>query len=342
MANNYQALLSAAISPQGIKNIESQIKAISKKYKLNIEINTDNSTLQKYTKKLQEQIKKSKTQLVIEDNTGITQVEDKRARAYSERWNKAEKARADNAIKQQQRVVDFIDRQSNALRQKVAGKESLLDYVNKDTGIKLRDEFNSIMKDLQNMSSDGGKSIGEMSSRIDGFNTKLKETGVHFKNTNHDGYNFAEMISLAAKKIAIWAISTGLIYGTLRQIKAGVQYVIDLDNAMNEVRIVTGMTKDQVNDLAKSYNQLAKDLKTTTAELTQVSVELYRQGLSGSELDDRLQAIVKYAKISKISLQDSEKIITATANATGRSVQNIIDIFSQLGDTTALNYPSAA
>jgi TP901 family phage tail tape measure protein len=48
-----------------------------------------------------------------------------------------------------------------------------------------------------------------------------------------------------------------------------------------------------------------------------------------------MKAIIQYAKISSISLDESNKIITATANATGESVQKIIDIFALLGDSTA-------
>jgi TP901 family phage tail tape measure protein len=125
------------------------------------------------------------------------------------------------------------------------------------------------------------------------------------------------------------------LFGSLRELQKGIEYVNQLDNALNEIRIVTGNSQEQVNKLAKSYNELSKAMNVTTTEVVKTSAELYRQGLSGKELDDRLQSIIKYAKISGISLEESNKIITATANATGESVHKIIDVFSLLGDTTA-------
>ncbi len=177
----------------------------------------------------------------------------------------------------------------------------------------------------------GGLSIKQMRHELQLLNKDVGDFNAQVKNVNRDGYAFTEMLTIAAKKIAIWALGTKLIYGTLKKIKDGIAYINELDNSLNQIRIVTGQSAESVRGLAKEYNELAKSLKVTTAELTSVSVELYRQGLSGKEIEDRMMAITKYAKISNISLEESEKIITATANATGESVQKIIDIFAHLG-----------
>ena len=112
-------------------------------------------------------------------------------------------------------------------------------------------------------------------------------------------------------------------------------YVNDLSNSLNQIRIVTGQTEEQVNKLATSYNSLAKLMSVSTKDIASTAVDLYRQGLQGIDVDERMEAIIKYAKISSLSLADSNKIITATMNATGESAQKVIDIFSYLGDATA-------
>lgn len=155
------------------------------------------------------------------------------------------------------------------------------------------------------------------------------------KNQTKDGYGLITMAEIAAKKVAIWAASTLAIYGPLRLIGSGIQYVIDLDNALNEIRIVTGQSQEEVEALAGSYNKLAQEMSVTTKEITEQAAELYRQGLSQSEVEDRMKAIITYSKISGISMEESNKIITATANATERSVTDIINVFALLGDKTA-------
>jgi len=127
----------------------------------------------------------------------------------------------------------------------------------------------------------------------------------------------------------------GAIYGSLRLFKQGVTYVMELDNALNEIRIVTGMTQEEVEVLGTSYGKLAEAMSVSTREIAKEAAELYRQGLSGEEVIERMKSIIMYAKISGIAISESNKIITATANATGESVSKITDIFAYLGDKTA-------
>lgn len=136
-------------------------------------------------------------------------------------------------------------------------------------------------------------------------------------------------------KLAVWGAAASILYTPLRTLREGVVYVVELDNALNEIRIVTSMTQTEVNKLAVSYNALAKEMSVTTKEIAGTAADLYRQGLDDNQVEERMKGIIQYAKISSISLEDSNKIITATANATGESVGKIIDVFALLGDTTA-------
>jgi len=136
-------------------------------------------------------------------------------------------------------------------------------------------------------------------------------------------------------KMLIWSIAATAIYFPLRMMQSAVKYVNELDNALNEIRIVTNLSQPEVDKLAKSYNALGKAMSVSTKDIASTSVDLYRQGLSGTDVEDRMSAIIKYAKISSLSMADSNKIITATMNATGESAQKVIDTFSYLGDATA-------
>lgn len=145
------------------------------------------------------------------------------------------------------------------------------------------------------------------------------------------GKGFFAMIKADLGKALQWGISMGIIYGTLRKLREGVAYVMELDNALNEIRIVTYMSQSQVEDLAKGYGELAVQMSVSTAEITKQAAELYRQGLAGKQVEERMKAIIVYAKISGLELGESSKIITATMNATGRSATDVINIFSLLG-----------
>jgi TP901 family phage tail tape measure protein len=225
-------------------------------------------------------------------------------------------------------ITEKIQRINNSLERLKVNK----DKVFADSGVIA--EVNRL-KEMEIAFKKGEVTAKQYALQMDNVRTKVAQVSGSFQNVNKDGYTFVQMLELAAKKIAIWGLSTQLVYGSFKQLKQGISYISELSNFLNEIQIVTMKTDLEVNKLAKSYNSLAKEMKVTTKEIASESANLYRQGLNDSEVEDRMKGIIQYAKISSISIADSNKIITATANATGQSIQKIIDIFALLGDTTS-------
>jgi hypothetical protein len=201
--------------------------------------------------------------------------------------------------------------------------------------------INTFTKDIVNLNNAIGnisevnkksiKNTNEMSQSLDKSSESFKKTTSHIHGAHGATLSFADEMKIALKRSIEWGLVMGTLYGSLRKLKEGVQFVYDLSNSMNQIRIVTGQSVEAVNKLKNSFNGIGIEMGASTKEIADTSVELYRQGLSQGEVEERMEAIVKYAKISNISLQDSNKIITATANATGESVNKIIDIFALLG-----------
>ncbi len=179
------------------------------------------------------------------------------------------------------------------------------------------------------------KSVNEFAAAQRELDIQTTKATKALSSANSQGKSFFATIKADIGKVVQWAISMGLIYGSLRKLREGIAFVVELDNALNEIRIVTGQNQKQVERLAESYNALAKEMSVTTKEVVSQAADLYRQGLNASEVEERLRAITVYSKISGLTMEESNKIITATANATGESVNKIIDIFSYLGDATA-------
>lgn len=173
-------------------------------------------------------------------------------------------------------------------------------------------------------------------------NRELQETKKNIQNissevkaTGRTNLNISEYISGAIKATAGWYVATTAFYQALHAVQNGIATVYDLSNALNDIRIVTNYTTEEVNKLGVEYNKLSKELGVTTQEITKTATEFFRQGLSQDAVNERLQATAKYAKISGLSIQEAGDLITASANGTSESVAKIIDVFSKLGDETA-------
>lgn len=191
------------------------------------------------------------------------------------------------------------------------------------------------LKDMEGALKRGEITSKDFALQMQKVRTSVAQVSNEFRNVNRDGYSFAEMIGVATKKIAIWGIGTTLIYDTLRIIKSGISYVVELDNAMNQLRIVMNLSNEKAIELGRSYNALAKEMSVTTTEIAQAAVEFARQGLSLEQMDDRLRNTIKYAKISGMEFEEAAEIITASVNSMGVETQRAIDIFSYMGDATA-------
>lgn len=179
----------------------------------------------------------------------------------------------------------------------------------------------------------------EAKSRV---NTMFKEVEVgaknsasQLKNVAHDGYSFIEMISLAAKKIAIWGISTTLIYNNLRKLREGLTFLKDLDKDLTEVSMITGMTREQTRGLALEYANLGREMGKTVQEISAVNKELLRQGLSMDVAKERMDSIIKLSATARISADESLKIITSSVNAMGETAEKTSDVLLKAGMTSA-------
>ena len=104
---------------------------------------------------------------------------------------------------------------------------------------------------------------------------------------------------------------------------------------LNEIRVVTGKTEAEAEKIGASYRKLAKEMKVTSTELSQAAVTFYRQGLNDAEVNNRLEAVTKYAKVANIEFTSAAEIVTAATNSMDIDVERVIDVFLRLGDSAA-------
>jgi TP901 family phage tail tape measure protein len=327
-------LIKAILEKSSKQQLEQELQQIEKKLKpINVEVNTNSESQIKLHKSLQKIYQEEEKQRLNQEKASAKALADKEKILQYEQ--KVRKAIEDSNIKEQQKTkelqeqISLFQKRMQLESGRISGKYgSLVD--NKSLG--------SLQSDIEGLTS----STPNVTKKMKDFSLGMKEVELNaknsakaIKNTKQDSISFFEDISRSAFKFTEWYLLAGGITSVIDAIKNGVSYITQLDNSLNEIRIVTGKTQEQVNNLAQSYNNLAKEMSVTTSEIAGEAANLFRQGLNESEVEERMKAIIQYAKISSISLESSDQIITATANATGENVQKIIDIFAMLGDSTA-------
>ena len=110
--------------------------------------------------------------------------------------------------------------------------------------------------------------------------------------------------------------------------RSATSYASEYYDLMNQIRIVSGKTEAEADVLGKTYRQMAKDMKVTSQEIASAAVEFWRQGLSESEVEKRLEATIQYAKISDLEFKDAAELMTAATNTYGIAAQRVADVWA--------------
>ena len=141
------------------------------------------------------------------------------------------------------------------------------------------------------------------------------------------------------KNTARWQLSSSLLHGMIGQFNQAIGYAKDLDKSLNNIRIVTGYSAEEMSKFAKEANVAAKALRTTTAEYTDAALIYYQQGLSDKEVKERTDITVKMANIARESAETVSDQLTAVWNNFSengtQSLEHYADAMTKLGAETA-------
>lgn len=182
----------------------------------------------------------------------------------------------------------------------------------------------------------------KLGHNIDLIKVKMKEVSVGAEQSrrsldlaNKSAMSFGEAMKTAAYKFGIWSAITASYFKVIREISTGIKFITEMDSALTEIGMVTNQTREQTAGLAKEYNNLAKEMKVLTSDLTSSAVEFYRQGLSQEEVMERMRVSTMYSKIANLEFATSAEVLTATVNSMGIDIERAADVFLLLGDATA-------
>lgn len=141
------------------------------------------------------------------------------------------------------------------------------------------------------------------------------------------------------KNTVRWQISASLITGFIGAIQKAYNYAEDLNRSLNDIRIVTGKTMEEMDAFAKKANRTAKELSASTLDYTKASLIYYQQGIkSQQEIEARTNATIKLANVTGESAEQVSEWMTAIWNNFdngSRSLENYADVLAKLGAETA-------
>lgn len=140
------------------------------------------------------------------------------------------------------------------------------------------------------------------------------------------------------KNTARWQISSSILHGFMGSIQHAYYYAQDLNESLNNIRIVTSNSTDEMARFAKQANEAAKSLSTTTTQYTDAALIYYQQGLNDKQVKERTDVTMKMANVAGESAQTVSDQMTAVWNNFddgSQSLEHYADVLTALGAATA-------
>ena len=243
-----------------------------------------------------------------------------------------------NILKTPTSKLNLTDDINEAIRATAELSTRLQQATNVNTGNLDFSKFNSSLK----QSGQSLQSYGQQLQKLgpagqQAFLTLAKSVAsaeIPIKRTNALIKEFTTTLANTAR----WQLSSSALHGFMGAIQSAYGYAQDLNASLNDIRIVTGQSTEQMARFAQQANAAAKALSTSTTNYTNASLIYYQQGLNDQQVKERTDVTIKMANVSKQSAETVSEQLTAVWNNFydgSKSLEYYADVMTALGAATA-------
>lgn len=171
--------------------------------------------------------------------------------------------------------------------------------------------FNSIGKDLNSiygsfnkLGPEGVRAFAQVYQQVGKIDTGMKQiSSTSDKIMNTFGNTFR------------WGFIASIFSNIMNAAHQSVQYVKDLDESLTNIMMVSGETRDNMNQFAKDANEVAQRLGATTTQMTEAAKVFVQQGMSLQQSSQMGEYAVHLANISEQDSATTSDELTAMKNA---------------------------
>lgn len=132
------------------------------------------------------------------------------------------------------------------------------------------------------------------------FNTELKQS-----------HKLLDSLGNTLTNTIKWTISSSLMRAVTGSISQAYGFAKNLDGALNDIRIVTGKSADEMARFAERANAVASNLGKGTNDYTRAALIYAQQGLGQKEIEEKTAITLKTANVTGQSAEEVSEELTA-------------------------------
>ena len=184
-----------------------------------------------------------------------------------------------------------------------------------------------IYKDLSSVGTAGTSAFRNLATEVLTTNVQLKKS-----------HELLDSMAVSMKNTIKWGITSSMMNSFTGSIQKAYGYVKNLDSSLNNIRIVSGQSAEQMADFAQQANNAAKQLGSLTTNYTDAALIYYQQGDSTEEVVNKTNVTIKMANALGESAANVSDYMTAIWNNFddgSQSLEHYADVITALGASTA-------
>ena len=197
-------------------------------------------------------------------------------------------------------------------------------------------DIKQVQQNLSTMGASGSNAFMKMTAQLMEINPAIKQTNAFLDDLYKTLFNTIK-----------YTVFNNLLSSISSTIKQSYYYVKDLDTSLNDIRIVTGKSADEMERFAVQANDAAKTLAVSTKAYTEGSLIYYQQGLDDETVKALTDITAKTSNVTGQSMSSVSEQLTAVQNGyrvaneaaeEGMQVyERYVDKMAAVGATTASN-----
>lgn len=193
-------------------------------------------------------------------------------------------------------------------------------------GPALQNSFNTRLNvpDVQKFTQEINKTYGSLSNLFSTLNkggaagqevaTKLSRSLLTTRTNIQKTQTVLDKMGTTFMNTIKWTLSSSVIKRVTGALSEAVGYIEHLDSSLNDIRIVTKKSADEMDDFAVKANKAAQALGKATTDYTEASLIYYQQGLSDEEVKARAETTLKAANVTGQATKTVSEQLTSVWN----------------------------
>lgn len=232
-------------------------------------------------------------------------------------------ANQDAIIKQNEKVIQSYEKLNNEMKILDATQSKALNpgegniQANKirtymENNTKAAKEYGVVLENLVKQ-SENATTKGEAQS----INQQFKQMQSEISAKGLTGNSMFSEVKRGFSQISQFVGTYGILQSGMNKAQEMVQNTYDVDSAMTQLQMATGVSNDKAKDLMKTYSDMGHQLKATGTDVAASSTEWMKQGQSVEKSNKLAESSIKLSKVSGLSSEDATKYLTSARKGYG-------------------------